>query len=102
MANQLKYCTECGKEISSEAVVCPHCGVQLKPLSFGKGKNRFVAALLAFILGGFGIQWFYLGRKMYGILSILFFWTGVPAVISLIHFIFLLISSDDSFNAKYN
>ena len=34
MSNQVKYCTECGKEISSKAVVCPHCGVQIKPLNF--------------------------------------------------------------------
>lgn len=102
MNNQVKYCTECGKEISSKAVVCPHCGVQIKPLNFNSGKNRYVAAILAFLLGGIGIQWFYLGRTMYGVLSLLFCWTAVPAVISLIHFVLLLISSDESFNAKYN
>ena len=48
MSNQVKYCTECGKEISSKAVVCPHCGVQIKPLNFNSGKNRYVAAILAF------------------------------------------------------
>lgn len=102
MSNQVKYCTECGKEISAQAVVCPNCGVQQKPLNFSSGKNKYVAAILAFLLGGIGIQWFYLGRTLYGVLSILFCWTGVPAVISLIHFVILLISSEASFNEKYN
>lgn len=102
MSNQIKYCSECGKEISSKAVVCPYCGVQIRPLAINSGKNRYVAAILAFLLGGIGIQWFYLGRTMYGILSVLFCWTGVPAVISFIHFIILLIAGDSSFNEKYN
>ncbi len=103
MSNNIKYCSECGREISSNAVVCPNCGVQLKPLqAAGSGRNRFVAAILAFLLGGFGIQWFYLGKTMYGVLSILFCWTFIPSIIAFIHFIMLLISSDEVFNAKYN
>lgn len=102
MSNQIKYCSECGKEISSKAVVCPYCGVQIKPLTYNSGKNKYIAAILAFLLGTIGIQWFYLGRTLYGVLSILFCWTGVPAVISLIHFVILLISSEASFNEKYN
>lgn len=102
MSSKIRYCSECGKEISAQAVVCPNCGVQLKPLNFSSGKNKYVAAVLAFLLGGIGIQWFYLGRTLYGVLSILFCWTGVPAVISLIHFVILLISSEASFNEKYN
>ncbi len=83
MSNNIKYCSECGREISSNAVVCPNCGVQLKPLqAAGSGRNRFVAAILAFLLGGFGIQWFYLGKTMYGVLSILFCWTFIPSIIT--------------------
>ncbi|MCM1546436.1 MAG: zinc-ribbon domain-containing protein [Clostridiales bacterium] len=26
------YCKNCGREISDNAVVCPHCGVQVKPM----------------------------------------------------------------------
>ncbi len=29
----MAYCKNCGKEISDEAVVCPHCGVQVKQLA---------------------------------------------------------------------
>lgn len=101
MAQEVKFCPECGREVSNNAVVCPGCGIQLKPIGLGSGKNRIVAALLAIFLGGFGIQWFYLGRTMYGVLSLLFCWTGIPTIIAIIHFVLLLISSDEAFNAKY-
>ncbi len=26
------YCVECGKPIKRRAVICPHCGVQVKEL----------------------------------------------------------------------
>lgn len=52
MSSKIRYCSECGKEISAQAVVCPNCGVQLKPLNFSSGKNKYVAAVLAFLLGG--------------------------------------------------
>lgn len=105
MAENNIVCPECGKESSPNAVVCSSCGVQLQALQVSapaKKRDKIVAALLAFFLGGFGIQWFYLGRTIYGILSILFCWTFIPSVISFIHFIILLISSDASFDAKYN
>ena len=65
MVDNTKFCPECGKEVAANAVVCTGCGVQLKPIGLGSGKNKMVAALLAFFLGGFGIQWFYLGKKSY-------------------------------------
>ncbi len=99
-----RYCHECGRETSANAIICPSCGVQLSSLVVQSKsvRNRFVAALLAFFLGNFGIQWFYLGRTIYGIFSILFCWTFIPSIISFIHAIILLISSDASFDAKYN
>lgn len=49
-----KFCQYCGKEIDSEAVVCIHCGKQLKSLE-GQGKNgpfnKWTAFLLCFFLG---------------------------------------------------
>lgn len=41
-------------------------------------KNRFVAILLALVLGTFGLHKFYLGRKAECGLCVLFCWTGVP------------------------
>ena len=65
-------------------------------------KNKLVAALLAFFLGGIGIHKFYLGKGGSGILYLLFCWTGIPALLAFIDFIVLLVCSDDEFNYKYN
>ncbi|MEJ5054576.1 NINE protein [Sphingobacterium sp. MYb382] len=65
-------------------------------------KDRVTAALLAFFLGAIGVHRFYLGQTGLGFLYLLFFWTLIPALISLIDFICFLTSSDASFNSKYN
>ncbi len=64
-------------------------------------KNRIVAALLAFFLGGFGIHKFYLGRIGWGIVYLIFFWTFIPAIIAFIEFIMYLCTSDEDFARKY-
>lgn len=65
-------------------------------------KNKTTAALLAFFLGGFGAQFFYLGKAGRGVLCILFFWTLIPAIIAFIDFIRFLTMSEGAFNRKYN
>ncbi|PRY09017.1 TM2 domain-containing membrane protein YozV [Pontibacter ummariensis] len=65
-------------------------------------KNKTTAALLAFFLGGFGAQFFYLGKAGRGVLCLLFFWTFIPAIIAIIDFIRFLVMSEDEFNRKYN
>ena len=65
-------------------------------------KNKLVAALLAFFLGGIGIHKFYLGKGGSGFLYLLFCWTGIPSILAFIDFIILLVCSDDEFNLKYN
>ena len=47
-------------------------------------KNRKLAAVLAIALGGFGAHKFYLGKILWGIIYLLFCWTGIPTIISLI------------------
>lgn len=69
-------------------------------------KDKTVAALLAFFLGGLGIQWFYLGNTKRGIvyivLTITLIGAPVSGILSLIDFIKFLTVSVDEFNAKYN
>jgi len=65
-------------------------------------KNKGLAIVLAFFLGGFGAHKFYLGETRTGILFLLFFWTFIPTFISLIDVLLLLTMSDASFNEKYN
>lgn len=47
-------------------------------------KDTTIGVLLAFFLGGFGVQEFYLGNLTGGVLAIVFFWTFVPAIIALV------------------
>lgn len=75
---------------------------QVKSTLHPGNKNKIVAALLAFFLGGFGIHKFYLGRVGWGILYLLFCWTFIPSFVSLIEAIYYLVMSDGNFNKKYN
>jgi len=45
-------------------------------------KDEVVGVLLALFLGGIGIHHFYLRNNTAGIIYLLFFWTGIPMVIS--------------------
>ena len=101
-----KFCSDCGANINIKAEICPKCGVRQMVVSNGvvsapNGKNKVTAAILAFVLGGFGIHKFYLGQVGMGIVYLLFCWTFIPAIIAFIEFIILLVMSDDEFNRKY-
>lgn len=65
-------------------------------------KDRISAALLAIFLGFIGIHKFYLGKQTSGILYLIFFWTAIPAILSLIDFARILFLDDDAFNNIYN
>lgn len=97
-----KFCFRCGKQIDRLAGICPHCGV--RQLSTGKsgGKNRITAVLFAFFLGWIGFHKFYLNKPGQGLLYLLFFWTGVPAIIALIEAIRYLSYSDEAFEEEFN
>ena len=95
------FCRGCGKEIHESALSCPHCGAIQKKVGAGGSKSRVTAAVLAFLLGGFGIHKFYLGKIAAGVLYLLFCWTFIPAIIAFIEFIIYLTMSDEEFEAKY-
>ena len=65
-------------------------------------KNKIVAALLAFFLGGFGIHKFYLGQIFKGFIYLIFCWTLIPAIVAFFEFIILLVMSEEDFNKRYN
>jgi len=66
------------------------------------GKRKSTALLWAIFLGGFGAHKFYLGRTGWGVIYLLFCWTGIPVIISLIEVIVLILMSETEFNRKYN
>jgi TM2 domain-containing membrane protein YozV len=99
MATAMTFCRGCGKEIHSTAVACPQCGApQSSPT---ESKSRLAAVLLAFFLGWVGAHKFYLGRIGFGFLYLVFFWTGIPAILGIIEAIIYLTMTDHAFAAKY-
>ena len=65
-------------------------------------KKKWLAVLLAFLLGGFGVHKFYLGKTKQGLLYILFSWTRVPVILGWIDAIIILCQNREKFDEKYN
>ena len=59
-----------------------------------KKRSRTAAGVLAIFLGAIGVHKFYQGQWKQGILCLLFFWTGIPAVVGLLEGAALLGSDD--------
>lgn len=70
----------------------------------GRGKNKLVAALLAFFLGSLGIHNFYLGATTAGIIQLAatILTCGIAGVLAFVEFILLILMSDDEFERRYN
>lgn len=52
-------------------------------------KDEVVGVLFALFLGGFGVHHFYLRRNGLGILYLVFFWTGITAILGFIECFFM-------------
>ena len=115
-----KHCYACASILDVRAEICPRCGVRqpyvpgmLAPvdnlalvpqgarLPARSSKNRVTAGVFALMLGGFGIHKFYLGQVAAGLVYLVFCWTFIPALISLVEGILFLTMSDESFAQKY-
>lgn len=65
-------------------------------------RKPWVAIVLTLFLGDFGIQYFYLRKTTAGVLSLIFCWTFIPAIVAFFFFFRLLIMSKSEFDMKYN
>lgn len=72
--------------------------------------NRFVAGLLALLLGGLGVHKFYMGKNKAGVVMLLvsifgiillFLPTIIIALIAFVEAIIYFLSSDEAFHEKY-
>lgn len=61
----MKYCTNCGKELTENQDICLGCGKQVQKVNQSNqdpdAKSKIAAGLLALFLGVFGVHNFYLG-----------------------------------------
>ena len=66
-------------------------------------KSKIVAGILAIFLGFLGVQYFYIGKTVGGIISIVLTLVtcGLWEIIPFIQGILMLVMSDDEFNRKY-
>ena len=83
------YCTNCG----SGAFKMPTYNGSY----YGGNKrvNKVSFGLLALLTGSFGVHRFYSGKVKSGIAYILFCWTMIPSVLSLVEGIMALTKEDD-------
>lgn len=67
------------------------------------GKSRGVCALLAIFLGGFGVQYFYLGKTTAGIIALIgtCVLCGIPRILWFIQGILMFVMSPEDFERKY-
>jgi TM2 domain-containing membrane protein YozV/Tfp pilus assembly major pilin PilA len=91
-----KICSTCNEVIQKKEKVCPKCGTQQK-----KRASKAILLLFTFFFGTVGAHRFYLGNYTLGILYLLFFWTGIPRLISLIEFIVFLFTNREKIEENY-
>ena len=65
-------------------------------------RTKTAAILWCFFLGAFGAHKFYLGQTGWGIVYLLFFWTGIPSCAAFIELIMLLLMPETEFNRRFN
>ena len=99
-----------GKEVDFEVIANRAENVYVFPGTINLSEtNRYVAALLAFFFGAFGVHKFYLGKKRAGIIMLLCFFPGmflvVPmiavVVISLAETVIYLLKDEQTFYDDY-
>ncbi len=68
------YCANCGAAMPEGAEICMNCGVKKDGLN---GQNKWIMALIAFIVGDFGVHNFIMGETKKGVLKIILSVAGV-------------------------
>ena len=90
------------KKKPSQNIVTPYKNATISPNYYINPKDKWAALTLIFFFGFIGIHKFYLGNNMLGLLSLLFCWTGIPLLLSIIDFFVLLFLSQEEFHNRYD
>lgn len=119
-------CPNCGAPLQPGQAHCHNCGAPAQPVpapgyyrqpgmpsqqwlandafaSGPGGKSRGVAALLAILLGGLGIQYFYCGKVAAGIITIVLSLVtcGIWNILTLVQGIMMFCMTNREFETKY-
>ncbi len=97
----VKYCSSCGTRINVEAVNCPQCGSRTASVADSQGVSKVALLLITFFLGGIGGHKFYQKKYLIGILYMVFFWTYIPGIVSLIEFIIYACKDEAELKRRY-
>ena len=127
----MKQCPHCKQYVDDNSTFCNNCGYNFTNAGSGngttpppvdgaygpygydannafdscgpEGKSRGVAALLAILLGGLGIQYFYLGKVSAGIICIVLtiVTCGLWEIVTLIQGILMFCMTNAQFRQKY-
>ncbi len=121
----MKQCPCCHKYVDNYSTYCNYCGYNFNDTAGGptpppvnesynttdnafdtcgpEGKSRGIAALLAILLGGLGVHYFYLGKVNAGIITIILtlITCGIWKIITLIQGILMLCMTNVMFREKY-
>lgn len=127
----MAYCSNCGKKLETNVKFCPECGSPVnvgqqmiaetpppipsqafvassqetqpqQQIYVVHRKSKGVALILCLFFGGIGIHDFYLGRYFWGIMSVLFCWTFLPLIGSIIDFFIILFTPESVFHEMYD
>lgn len=85
--------------IQNTNAMTPHAGGAMVRIA---NRNKWIAALLAFLFGWFGAHKFYLGQVGMGIVYLLFCWTMIPLFVSFIETLMLVVASEREFDVRFN
>lgn len=71
VSKEEKFCPSCGQVISLQDTYCEFCGALTEVEADYSSKSKYIAGVLAFILGVFGAHDFYLEKPFKGIMKLL-------------------------------
>ena len=127
----MAFCSNCGKRLEDGTKFCPECGTPMgagqqmrvtvpppipsQTLIEGRQeaqpqqqiyvvhrKSKGLALILCLFGGGIGLHDFYLGRYVMGTLSVLFCWTFIPLIGSILDFFLILFTPESVFHKMYD
>ena len=102
-----QHCSSCGSPVKIAAEICPSCGVRQSPpsgtipTSYVRVKDKWIAVLLALLLGGIGVHKFYLGKPAQGFIMLALCWTTIPYFWGLIEGVRYILASEKDFSERF-